>query len=199
MIFIKEGEKGKALCENCGLTTTTYKLTNLNFNDNSGTVKDLLAGVCDTCNHVVTIPAQSTSQIKLEYNKVRKAIELRVPAHYIDILSFACTKIDSNLDEGFFKILILFYINYLNKNTINDYEFKRLLNSNIAKAKASKRISIKISEKSYIEFNKLFSKSGLKNKSDMIRSIILKINEDIIQAKKPKHIEELKTLASVYC
>lgn len=72
MRFVKEGEKSKALCNSCGVTEITYLLKNVDFSDKSGTIKDILVGVCDKCDEIITIPAQSTAQIKSEYNKIRK-------------------------------------------------------------------------------------------------------------------------------
>lgn len=198
MRFVKEGEKSKAICDSCGLTEITYLLRNVDFNDKSGVVKDILVGVCGKCEEIISIPAQSTAQIKSEYNKIRKPVEVRVPAHYIDILNLACQKIDSNLDESFFKTLVVFYIHYLSKGKINSSDFQDLLNSDIAKAKSSKRLSFKITETTEKEFNSFFSISGLKSKSDIIKGIILKINEDIVQPKQPKYINKLKVLATAF-
>lgn len=199
MRFVIEGEKGKAICNSCGVTTITYSLRNVDFSDKSGTVKDILAGVCDRCNEVVSIPAQSTAKIKAEYNRVRKPLEVRVPAHYIDILNLACQKIDSNLDESFFKALVIFYIHDLSTGKISVKDFEKLLDSNIAKAKLSKRLSFKISEKTEKDFIKLISLLGIKSKSEIIKGIILKINEDIVQPKHPKYLSKLKTLATAFC
>jgi hypothetical protein len=198
MRFVKEGEKSKAVCDNCGLTTITYALRDLDFSDKSGTVKDVLAGVCDTCNEVIVIPAQSTPQIKTEYNKVRKSIEIRVPAHYVDILNQACQKIDSNLDESFFKVLVIFYIHSLSLGEISAKDIEKLLKSDIAKAKSSKRLSFKITQKTEKDFVNLISMFGLKSKSDVVKGIILKINEDIVQPKQPKYLNKLKSLATAF-
>ena len=199
MRFVIEGEKGKAICNSCGVTTITYSLRNVNFSDKSGTVKDILSGVCDKCHEVITIPAQSTAKIKSEYNRVRKPLEVRVPAHYIDILNIACQKIDSNLDESFFKALVIFYIHDLSTGKISINGFDKLLNSNIAKAKLSKRLSFKITERTENDFGKLIYLLGIKSKSEIIKGIILKINEDIVQPKHPKHLSKLKTLATDFC
>ncbi len=198
MRFVKEGEKGKAICNLCGVTTITYSLRNVDFSDKSGTVKDILTGVCDNCKEVISIPAQSTAKIKAEYNKVRKSIEVRVPAHFIDILDIACQKIDKNLDESFFRAIVMFYIHSLNSGDIIAKDIKKLLSSDFAKAKSSKRLSFKITEKTEKEFINLIYLLGLKNKSDIIKGIILKINEDIVQPKHPKHLNKLKSIASAF-
>lgn len=65
MRVLKEGEKGRAICELCGLTTTTYMLRDVDFSDKKrGTVKNIIVGVCDKCNKVASIPSQSIPKIK---------------------------------------------------------------------------------------------------------------------------------------
>ena len=60
-----EGDHGRALCEHCQqIVTTTYVRRNVPFSDRHGEAKDVLAGVCDVCDTIVAIPAQSTSAIK---------------------------------------------------------------------------------------------------------------------------------------
>ena len=77
---VKEGDSKKVICFECGLTDATYRLRDVDFSDKSGTVKEVLAAVCNQCDQVVAIPSQSTGQIKAQYqevltqpqNKVRK-------------------------------------------------------------------------------------------------------------------------------
>lgn len=59
----KEGQKSKAICPHCdGVKNTTFLIKNYSIN---GTViKDILVGVCDSCEEIITIPAISTEKIK---------------------------------------------------------------------------------------------------------------------------------------
>lgn len=69
MRFLKEGDKGKAVCHKCGFTIITYHIRDVDFSDNHGIVKNIIAGICDKCNEVISIPRQSMPQIKEDYNK----------------------------------------------------------------------------------------------------------------------------------
>lgn len=68
--MIIEGDKRQVICPKCGLSHATYTLRDIDFSDNSGTVKNVLAGVCDSCNEVVSIPKQSITRIKEYYSKI---------------------------------------------------------------------------------------------------------------------------------
>jgi len=198
MRVLKEGDKGKAICEVCGLTTTTYALRDVDFSDKRGTVKNIIVGVCDKCKKVASIPSQSVPQIKSEYNKTLKPLETRVPAHFIDILNLAIKKIDNDLDENFAKILFLYYLHNFSTGKFSDKNISNLLDTEIAKAKSSKRFSIKINKRTEREIEIFIAHSGLKNKTDLVKIIILTINNDIVQSPLPKHLSELKKLAAIY-
>ena len=57
------GEKGKAICEEGGRVSTTWRYRDVPFSDEPGVARKILAGVCDHCGKVVSIPPQSTPSI----------------------------------------------------------------------------------------------------------------------------------------
>lgn len=65
MKIFKVEDKSKAVCEDCkALVSTTFMLRNVPFLNGRGLVKQLLAGVCDHCDSVVSISHQSAQFIK---------------------------------------------------------------------------------------------------------------------------------------
>lgn len=65
MKLLFEGDHGKALCEYCQkVVTTTYVRRTAPFSDGHGEAKSILAGVCDVCDTIVAIPAQSAPVLK---------------------------------------------------------------------------------------------------------------------------------------
>lgn len=62
MAFLKENDKSRGVCEHCGLVPTTF-LHRLVTVGKAGAIH-ILAGVCDNCARVVSIPAQSTPHVK---------------------------------------------------------------------------------------------------------------------------------------
>jgi hypothetical protein len=68
-----EGDKSKAVCAACSaVQPTTFVRKDVPFSTGEGLVKDILVGVCDLCQRVVSIPAQSTPAI----SSARKLSEL---------------------------------------------------------------------------------------------------------------------------
>ncbi len=196
MRIVKEGDKKQVICHLCGRSEATYLLRDVDFSDKSGTVKNILTAVCDTCHQVVSIPAQCTPKIKEEYNKIRTSVEVRVPAHYLDILNIASQKISPELDESFNRYLILYYIHALYSGRYAQNKLTDFLNDDFSRAKASKRISLKVNVSQLAELNSIMAKQNLKNNTDVIKAIILKINQDIVQNENPQQLAELKNVAA---
>ncbi|PLV53078.1 hypothetical protein, partial [Erwinia sp. B116] len=181
MKVFKEGENIAVVCYQCGKSTATFRLRDVDFDDHSGTVKNILAGVCDQCDTVVAIPPQSEPQIKREYERTHSALEVRVPAHFLNILSLATLKIAPRVSDEFSKVLILYYLHALNSGRFAQDQLKTLLASDMAKARASKRISMKVSHNQLAELNSLMKQLALTKTSDVIRAVILKIHQDLIE------------------
>ncbi len=198
MRIVKEGDKRQVICHNCGRSEATYLLRNVDFSDKSATVKNILAAVCDKCHDVVSIPAQSTPKIKAEYNKIKSSVEVRVPAHFLDVLNVATQKINPALDESFNRSLILYYIHALNSGRYDQHGLSKFLNDEFAKAKASKRISMKINTNQLDELNAIMERQKLKKNTDVIKAVIMKINEDIVQNDKPEQLSELRNVAAAF-
>ena len=54
------GDKSKAICYRCKkVVSTTFDHRDVPLDDGSGEAKGILAAVCDACDAVVAIPAQS--------------------------------------------------------------------------------------------------------------------------------------------
>lgn len=71
------------------------------------------------------------------------------------------------------------------------------LKSNLYQGKAEKRLSLKgqcVTE----DIAKLKTITHLKRTSYLIKSVILKINDDILQRQEPQHLNALKKIAAVF-
>lgn len=148
--------------------------------------------------HAISIPKQSTAKVRSEYNKIRTPVDIRLPAHYLDILTLATQRIDPNLPDYFNKPLVLYYLHALSSGRYQAENLHLLLDSEIAKAKASKRFSLKLNDSTLNEIKLLMNAQGLKNNTDVFKTIILKINEDIVQSKNPQNLPELQSLAAAF-
>jgi len=66
MKVYKVGEKSKAICHICkAIKETTFDLRDVPLSDGTAIAKEALVGICDTCNTIVSMPAQHIHYKKL--------------------------------------------------------------------------------------------------------------------------------------
>lgn len=198
MKIIKEGDKVQMLCHTCGRVDATHQLRDVPFSDQSGLVKNLLVAVCDSCQQVLAVPAQSAAQVTLAYKKVRLPLEVRVPAHYLDMLYLAMQKIDPTLDEHFSRALILYYVHALASGRYPCDDLAECLTTENAKARASRRVSMKINQNQLDDLTRLAQAQGLPNNGDVVKAVILRIFRDLVQCSQPVNLTELRNLAAAF-
>ncbi|MCF2949368.1 hypothetical protein L0668_14710 [Paraglaciecola aquimarina] len=196
MNIFKVGDKKKAVCETCqSLTDATFLLRNVPFSDGSGIVKKVLAGVCDKCDEVVLIPHQSTPAIKKQMDVQKKAVETRVPAHMVDMLNLASMELGGSTD--FSNALIKYYLHNLSEDKTSVKSLTKYLKSDLAKGEAQKRISLKGRQVSQ-EINNIKIKTSIKSTTDVLKAVVLKINDDVFIHPKTQIINNLKGVAAAF-
>ena len=196
MKIYKVGDKQKAVCESCqSLTDATFMLRDVPFSDGSGTVKNVLAGVCDSCNEVVLIPHQSTPAIKKQLDTHKKAVETRVPAHMVDMLNLASMELGGSTD--FSNALIKYYLHNLSEQKTSVKGLTKYLESDLAKGVAQKRISLKGRQVSK-EIDNIKFKTSIGSTTDVLKAVVLKINDDVFVHPKTQLINSLKGVAAAF-
>jgi hypothetical protein len=196
MKIYKVGDKQKAVCESCqSLTDATFMLRAVPFSDGSGTVKNVLAGVCDSCNEVVLIPHQSTPAIKKQLDTQKKAVETRVPAHMVDMLNLASMELGGSTD--FSNALIKYYLHNLSEEKTSIKDLTKYLECDLAKGVAQKRISLKGRRVSK-EIDNIKFKTSIVSTTDVLKAVVLKINDDVFVHPKTQLINSLKGVAAAF-
>ncbi len=192
MKILKVGDTKKAACNTCeSFQDVTFQLRDTPFSDGSGIVKNVLVGVCNACDSVAVLPHQSTPAIKKQLEKQRKSLESRVPAHMIDILNLASDKLGGGTE--FVPNIMKYYIHALSSNEISSNNISRYLKSDLAKGVAQKRISLK---GRHLEEELALLKKLIKIESttDLLKIIVLKINDDVLVNERPKPMNQLKNI-----
>ena len=192
MKILKVGDTTKAACNTCkSFQDVTFKLRDTPFSDGSGIVKNVLVGVCNTCDSVAVLPHQSTPAVKKQLEKQRKSLESRVPAHMIDILNLASDKLGGGTE--FVPNIVKYYIHALSNKDISSHQLSNYLKSDLAKGVAQKRISLKGRhlEAELIALKKLLE---IESTTDLLKIVVLKINDDVLVNERQKPIGQLKNI-----
>ncbi len=194
MKIVKVGDSQKAACHQCRrFENVTYKLRDVPFSDGDGVVKNVLVGVCDCCDSVAVLPHQSTPLVRKQLETQRRSLESRVPAHMVDILNLASVEISGSID--FVPGLIKFYIHSMSTNDISPRGISKYLSSDLAGGKSQKRISIK-GRLVAKEFARLKKITKIDSTTDLLKGVVLKINDDVLVNKKAKTIRALKNIVA---
>ncbi len=194
MKIVKVGDSQKAACHQCRrFENVTYKLRDVPFSDGDGVVKNVLVGVCDCCDSVAVLPHQSTPVVRKQLETQRRSLESRVPAHMVDILNLASVEISGSID--FVPGLIKFYIHSMSTNDISPRGISKYLSSDLAGGKSQKRISIK-GRLVAKEFARLKKITKIDSTTDLLKGVVLKINDDVLVNKKSKTIRALKNIVA---
>ncbi|NRB38088.1 MAG: hypothetical protein HRU20_06420 [Pseudomonadales bacterium] len=107
----------------------------------------------------------------------------------MDNLNLASYELDASAD--FSPSLIKFYIHGLSTNEIASNNLIDFLHSDLAQGKANKRLSLKgrhISD----EADQLKASNNIASTTDLLKSVVLKIHDDILVHKCAKPIKALQ-------
>lgn len=198
----EEGEKSKAICECCQrLVSTTFVRRDVPFSDGKGEARNILAAVCDHCEQVVAIPAQSTPAIREARQREVKAIEAQLPAIYLDMLDLAAYTVDSASSTEFRKVLMTLY---LHRFASGEYPRERLLKAHRLaverfkeqRGAARRRLSMKVTPRIAEDIRTLIQDTTM-SQTEVIKAVIYQIQADVIESRKPVLMKELGALAVV--
>ncbi len=106
----------------------------------------------------------------------------------VDILNLVSYELGGG--SGFVPNLIKYYIHTLENTKISPAKVTSYLDSSLAKGKAQKRISIKgryVTE----ELNVIKEMTNIDATTDIIKLVVLKINDDVLVNKKQNTIRQL--------
>jgi len=192
MSIVKVGDTEKAVCNQCkSLVDVTYQLKDVPFNDGRGIVSDVMAGICNQCGSVAVMPHQSTPAIKHRIDKRRRSVESRVPAHMIDILNLSSEMLGGTTESV--SSILKYYIHALSIEAISPNRLKSYLSNDLASGKAQKRISLK--GINIVEDTETLKKlTDIDTTTDLIKGVVLKINDDILIHKRKMPIVHLKNV-----
>jgi hypothetical protein len=203
MKLYEEGEKSKAICHHCKqLVSTTFTRRDVPFSDGKGEVKNILSAVCDVCDQVVAVPAQSTPAIREARQKEVRPIEAQLPAIYLDVLDLAAYMVDSASSTEFRKVLMMLY---LHRFASGEYPRSRLVKAHeltIERFKerrgaARRRLSMKVTPRIAEDLKALMDATTM-TQTQIIKSVIYQIQCDVIESQKPALLKELVALAIIY-
>lgn len=202
MKLYQEGQSIKAVCHTCkDMVSATFKYRDVPFSDGNGMAEDILVAVCNECDHVVAIPAQSTPAIKEARKRAINSVEALLPAIFVDVLELASYKIDENYGSEFKKKLLWFFIHEYatgEKNTSKLIQMHSEIENKFPSGRGlkKKRLSFKVSDTMDSDLKTLSAETHL-SQTDVLKSVVFAISESILEKPNPSLMKKLKSIASI--
>lgn len=201
MKFFMPDDKKSAICHRDGRVTATFAYRDVPFRDGNGMVQNVLVGVCEKCGDAIVIPAQSTLTIADARKKVDHSLEVNISATFVDALDAAIVRVTAYPSPDFRKQLLVYYVNRYANGQEDMGELRRLINGNSDLLRVGiapkKRLSMKFNGIIEGRIEKIREDTQL-SKTDLIKSIAIKIYDDIVQPDQPKHHKALSEIAEVF-
>jgi len=200
MKLYQEGQKLKAICEDCqDLVRATFAYRDVPFDDGCGIAKGILAAVCDGCNRVIALPAQSTPAIVRARENARKSLDVTLHAWEMDILESASYRIDPDANGRLRETLIAYY---LRRSTTDARGAARIKGNRPMKPKRrangspmpKRKLSLNLTARAAESLKSLTKSSGL-SKSQIIRGVISQIEADLVLPSRPAGMKKFREIA----
>lgn len=197
MQIFKEGDKSRAICSHCkkqGTTTFQVRTTAIKDGGVSYKVPDILVGVCDACDSVVSVPQQSFAAVAEVRKKAEKeTLDFRVPRHLLDVLNNSIVVLGIEASSDLRSQLLRLYMASVSENPKQRDKLKKNLKSDLLKGnfRRSHRLSMKVNSQLETRFEEIRKLFGM-NKTEVIDSLIIEVKNDILDKKNPARFEEIK-------
>lgn len=129
-------------------------------------------------------------------NNESKHTLIPVPVNVIDILNIACEIVGIS-NQHTCTLLIPYFINILSKEDIPRQKAFIKLDNGLLKGKAQEMLLLTIHEDISYQIAMLKAKTCLQTTSDVIKLVILRIYDDLLQHPKDYLIRDLKRLSQM--
>lgn len=201
------GDTGRAICPHCAkLVSTTFVYRDVPFDDGTGQVKGILAAVCDVCDAVAAVPAQSTPAIRRARDIAEIPLEVSLSAPEIEILDAAAFQIDPQSTARFRKAIFTYYLSRLERDPkeieIAQHALKnwaaqcRKQRNSLIKIKIpNRRLSFKLAPRTEQKIETVLGRTGW-TKTSLVRGVVMLVERDILSNKSPKRLQELQDIAA---
>ncbi|MGE8354598.1 MAG: hypothetical protein ACN6P5_29085 [Pseudomonas protegens] len=208
MKLFLQGDRGKALCEHCQqIVGITYLRRDVPFSDGHGLARDILVGVCNQCATTVAIPPQSTPAIKDTRQHQLTSIEARLPAVYLDVLDAAMHSVVQDAGVQMRKLFFSYYFSaQAGPAAHGTHGLERIHRSfatylaeqakarRLPDAHSMKRLSLKVNHYVAEDLVHLLKATRM-TQTELLKSVIAQIREDVLEGGNPAVIADLRQLA----
>jgi hypothetical protein len=197
MKILKHGDRLEAICERCeDLVSGTYRYREVPLKKTGVRVHDILVGVCDACDEIISIPAQSTPKLKDARERQIEKVPLRYSREMDDLLHMVAGALDAR-PEVMLGLLTRYYLRAARKETSIVRRAIRASQLDFACKSLRVRGSVNVELDDLVAVEQAANHLGLGSRSDLIRGLIVVAGEDVLENKAPMRRRRLSEMAPV--
>jgi hypothetical protein len=196
MHLYKEGDRSEAMCPHCKRRVSTrFAVRTVPLVDSGVQVPCVLAAVCDVCDQVVALPAQSAPKLKEALERKKDvALEARIPYHLEDVIHLLADRFSTAV-AAFRPDLLRFYLREVASDAAFAERVRQLASSDMAQAPARARLSLRMPQALLAEARTVAHEAGIPTDAELLRGILLAAKEDVLEGGAPDRIARLSGAA----
>lgn len=188
----KEGDRVTGSCEHCAagvgahMVVRTYRMRPSEID-----VPGVLVYVCDRCDSVVALPAQSSARLyEAKQPRKEEQLEARIPTHLEDVIYMLAYDFQASV-QTFRPALLRFYLVELTKDPALAERARQLAASELADAPARARVSLRVPTELLAAAREAARGAGIARDSDLVRGLLLAAKEDVLDGRHPERVLRL--------
>lgn len=158
-------------------------------------VPGVLLNVCDRCDSIVGIPAQSTPRLREARVPLKEEqLEARIPTHLEDVIYLLAWEFAASV-QAFRPALLRYYLAELMRDPALAERVRLLAASDLADAPVRARVSLRVPAELLEDARAAARAAGIAKDSDLVRGLLLAAKEDVLDRRHPERIQRLSGAA----
>jgi hypothetical protein len=154
-------------------------------------VPGVLLDVCQRCDNVVAIPAQSSLRMREARVPLKEEqLEARIPTHLEDVIYLLAREFSAPV-QAFRPAVLRFYLAELLRDPELADRVRLLAESELADAPARARVSLRVPAELLAAARAQARAGGIAKDSSLIRGLLLAAKEDVLDGRHPERILRL--------
>jgi hypothetical protein len=158
-------------------------------------VPGALLDVCDRCDSIVGIPAQTTPRLREARVPLKEEqLEARIPTHLEDVIYLLAWEFAAPV-QAFRPAVLRYYLAELLRDPALAERVRLLAASDLADAPARARVSLRLPAELLEDARVAARAAGIGKDSDLVRGLLLAAKEDVLDRRHPERIQRLSGAA----
>ena len=183
-------------CSHCMAEVDTHmQVRTYRLHQSGIDVPGALLDVCDRCDSIVGIPAQTTPRLREARVPLKEEqLEARIPTHLEDVIYLLAHEFAAPV-QAFRPAVLRYYLAELMRDPTLAERVRLLATSDLADAPARARISLRVPTELLEDARAAARAAGIAKDSDMVRGLLLAAKEDVLDRRHPERIQRLSGAA----